>query len=86
MVDMSAHETEVEGLNYEQAFQELEKIVASLEANEHSLDKALELFERGQALARYCAGLLDKAELKVQQVSGEGLVDFSLGEGEGGGG
>lgn len=67
---------EVEQLTYEQAFIELEGIVAVLESDEHSLDRALALFQRGQALARYCAALLDQAELKVQQISGEELVDF----------
>jgi exodeoxyribonuclease VII small subunit len=67
----------VEQLTYEQAYNQLEEIVALLESDEHSLDLALKLFERGQALARYCAGLLDQAELRVQQLSAEELVDFS---------
>jgi exodeoxyribonuclease VII small subunit len=73
---MTANSPEVEKMTYEQAFTELEEIVAALESDEHSLESALALFERGQALARYCAGLLDQAELKVQQLSGEDLVDF----------
>jgi exodeoxyribonuclease VII small subunit len=67
----------VEQLTYEQAYNQLEEIVAVLEADEHTLDLALNLFERGQALARYCASLLDQAELRVQQLSGEELADFS---------
>lgn len=67
----------VEQLTYEQAYAELEEIVAELEGGEHTLDVALAVFERGQALARYCANLLDQAELKVQQLSGENLVDFN---------
>ena len=66
----------LEGALYEQALGELERIVAALESEERPLEEALALYERGQALARYCAGLLDKAELKVQQLSGEDLVDF----------
>ena len=67
----------VEQLSYEQAFAELEQIVAALESEEHPLEQALSLFERGQALARYCAALLDQADLKVQQLSGEDLIDLS---------
>jgi len=67
----------VEQLTYEQAYAELEEIVTELESGEHSLDTALAVFERGQALARYCAGLLDQAELKVQQLSGDNLTDFN---------
>ena len=71
-------DTPVEQLTYEQAFKQLEEIVDVLEADDHSLDLALTLFERGQSLARYCAGLLDQAELRVQQLSAEELVDFTL--------
>ena len=64
-------------LSYEQAFYELEAIVASLEANDRPLEEALALYERGQALARCCAEMLDKADLRVQMLSGEGLIDFT---------
>lgn len=66
----------VEDMTYEQAFSELESIVNDLETDERPLENALSLFERGQALARHCAQMLEKAELKVQQLSGEDLVNF----------
>jgi exodeoxyribonuclease VII small subunit len=68
--------TPVESLSYEQALAELEIIVADLESEKHSLDYALALFERGQALAQRCTSLLDQAELKVQQVTGDQLTPF----------
>ena len=68
----------VETLTYEQAFAELEAIVAELESEEHTLDEAIARFERGQALAKHCADLLDKAELKVRQISGDGLIDLEI--------
>jgi len=64
-------------MSYEQAMSELESVVSALESGERSLDEILALFERGQELVRYCADLLDKAELKVQQLSGESLTDFT---------
>ncbi len=70
--------TPVEQLTYEQALSELEAIVSAMESEEQSLESALALFERGQILSHYCADLLDRAELKVQQISGEDLVDFNL--------
>jgi exodeoxyribonuclease VII small subunit len=66
----------IEEMTYEQALGELEALVTSLENGERPLEEALRLYERGQALARYCADLLDKAELKIQQISGEELVDL----------
>ncbi|MFZ2098150.1 MAG: exodeoxyribonuclease VII small subunit [Anaerolineales bacterium] len=67
----------VEELSYEQALAELEEIVASLEANKLPLDESMALFERGQALTRHCVELLDKAELRVKQLSGDMLEDIN---------
>ncbi len=66
----------VEELTYEQAFAELEAVVNELESDKSSLDDVMALFERGQELARYCTRLLDQADLKIQQLSGETLTDF----------
>jgi exodeoxyribonuclease VII small subunit len=65
----------VEELNFEEAYTELEKIVAGMETGEGPLEASLEAFVRGQALVKRCAELLDGAELKVKQLSGETLVD-----------
>lgn len=66
----------VEELTYEQALNELESIVLNLESDGHSLEESLAMFERGQILAQYCSQLLEQAELKIQTLSGEELVDF----------
>jgi exodeoxyribonuclease VII small subunit len=68
----------IENMSYEQAFQELEAIVAALESNERALTEAMALFQRGQELAKYCAQQLDQAELKVQKISGDELVDANF--------
>jgi exodeoxyribonuclease VII small subunit len=67
----------VEELTYEQAFAELETVVSELEADKGSLDDVMALFERGQELARYCTRLLDRADLKIQQLSGDAVTDFN---------
>ena len=64
-----------EDLTYEEAFAELENIVSALETGEHTLNQAIAQYERGQFLARHCANLLDKAELKIQQLSGDEIID-----------
>jgi len=67
---------------FEDALGELEKIVASLEGGEQSLEQSLEQFERGVSLARFCQQSLSDAEQKVKILlnesdgSGEELVDF----------
>lgn len=73
---MNKKPTPIEDLSYEQAFAELEMVVSTLESEEHGLDESLAQFERGQALARHCTTLLEKAELKIQQISGEDLIPF----------
>jgi exodeoxyribonuclease VII small subunit len=65
----------VEKLKYEEAFSELETIVASLEAGDQTVDEATTVFARGQALVKHCAWLLERAELKVQQLSAEEIKD-----------
>lgn len=66
---------EIQSLTYEKAFAELEEIVYGLETNEKTLEEAIAIFERGQALAKYCAGLLDQAELKVQTLGAQTAFD-----------
>lgn len=73
-------DSDFEKLTYEQALTELETLVTSLEVENLSLESTLAMFERGQMLARHCAELLDRAELKVQQLSGSELVSFSPSE------
>lgn len=58
-------------MGFEQALAELEAVVAQLEDTELSLEEAIALFERGQALLAHCQGQLDAAELKVRQLAVE---------------
>ncbi|MCB1755318.1 MAG: exodeoxyribonuclease VII small subunit [Gammaproteobacteria bacterium] len=51
---------------FEDALEELETVVRTLEAGEQSLDESLEDFERGIALARFCQQSLSNADRKVQ--------------------
>lgn len=66
----------VEELSYEEALAELEEIVSALEGEQNQLEAAIQLFERGQALAARCGVLLEAAELKVKQVAGDEILPF----------
>ncbi|GIV63383.1 MAG: exodeoxyribonuclease VII small subunit [Chloroflexota bacterium] len=70
---MSAESAPAEQLSYEQAFAELETIIHRLENEQPTLEEALQLYERGQALVQRCAALLDQAELRVRQLSGNDI-------------
>jgi len=67
---------------FEDALGELETIVTSLEGGEQTLEQALEQFERGVGLARFCQQSLSEAEQKVQILLSESedgnqvLADF----------
>jgi len=73
---MSPSSKKIEELSYEAAFTELETIVAALEGESRPLNESISLYERGQALSKHCATLLEKAELKVRQLRGDSLVEF----------
>ncbi|HUR41705.1 MAG TPA: exodeoxyribonuclease VII small subunit [Verrucomicrobiae bacterium] len=57
---------------FEAALAELEQIVGKLERGELKLEESLKLFERGVVLTKACRESLDSAELKVQQLLGDG--------------
>jgi exodeoxyribonuclease VII small subunit len=73
-----AKDKPIETLTYEEAFAELEAIVASLEAGDQSLDESTSVYARGQALVKRCAELLEKAELKVRSLTDDGVEDFEV--------
>lgn len=50
---------------FEGAIAELGDIIKQLERGEATLDESLGLFERGVALSKSCAAMLDSAEQKV---------------------
>lgn len=53
---------------FEQAREELEQIVHKLEDGSTSLDEALALWERGEALHALCRAKLDQAETRVAEL------------------
>jgi exodeoxyribonuclease VII small subunit len=52
-------------MTFEQARDELERIVRKLEDGQTSLDEALALWERGEQLHELCRAKLDQAEDRV---------------------
>ena len=62
-------------LTFEQAFEQLEAAVEALQDGQMPLERALNYYEEGMKLAQHCNKLLEKAELRVQQlrVTSEGM-------------
>jgi exodeoxyribonuclease VII small subunit len=59
---------ELESLSFEQAFQRLQALVASLEQGGLPLDQTTSLYQQGMALVQHCNRLLSQAELKVTEL------------------
>jgi len=60
-----------DGVNLEEALADLEEIVVALENGQMSLEESLSLFERGIHLVRMCRVRLEKAEQRIEILSGE---------------
>jgi exodeoxyribonuclease VII small subunit len=57
---------DVEGLSYEEARAELVRVVEKLESGGGTLEEALALWERGEALAAVCQRWLDGARARLE--------------------
>jgi exodeoxyribonuclease VII small subunit len=58
----------VDDMPFEQALQQLEAIVETMENDELTLDVLLSRYEEGSKLAQACQTRLAAAELKIQQL------------------
>ncbi len=61
---------------FEQALEELEKIVAEIEGGKVPLEKSIEKYAQGIELVKQCRTILDSAEKKIQllaKAEGEAL-------------
>ena len=64
-----AEATPVEQLSFEAARDELEQVVQRLEDGSTSLEEALALWERGEALYRACRTRLEAAEARIEKLA-----------------
>lgn len=65
MADAAA---DIEGLSFEQALAELERIVAQLESGQAPLEDSIRLYERGAQLKAHCEQRLEAARLRVEKI------------------
>lgn len=61
-------------LTFEQAFAQLEDVVARLESGDLPLEESVQLYEQGQQLAHLCGEMLDAADLRIQQIASDGTL------------
>jgi exodeoxyribonuclease VII small subunit len=61
-------EQDLAALSFEDALRELEAIVQQLESGEAPLDKAIELYGRGDRLRAQCEARLAAAQARIEQI------------------
>jgi len=57
-------------LSYEEAREELTKVVEQLESGSATLEESLKLWERGEELAKICQEWLDGVKVKLAKPDG----------------
>jgi exodeoxyribonuclease VII small subunit len=60
--------------DFETAIAELEGIVKSLEEGDLTLERSLELYERGVQLSRFCHARLEEAERRIEILDERGEI------------
>lgn len=63
--------------SFEAAVSELETIVQQMEAGSLTLEDALERYQRGMGLLKFCQEALSDAEQRIRVLEGESLTDFN---------
>lgn len=71
MTEASASASDVSTLSFEQARDELVRVVAELEQGAPTLEQSLALWERGEALASRCEEWLLGARRRLAEARGE---------------
>jgi exodeoxyribonuclease VII small subunit len=67
-------------LTFEQGIEKLESIIERIESGEVGLEESLAEYERGMALIRHCSSILDRCDLRVEEITKEVVRDDEEGE------
>jgi exodeoxyribonuclease VII small subunit len=67
MAKSESQNSDIAALSYEQARDELQRVVAELEGQTVSLEAAMKLWERGEALAAHCESWLSGARARLDE-------------------
>ncbi len=66
---------DIAAMSFEDALNELEKIVRQIEDGRGKLDDAISAYERGVTLKRHCESKLKEAQAKIEQITvGENTI------------
>jgi len=65
---MTDYSETVKEMGFEQAMEELEKLVKELEAGGIDLDRSIEIYEKAVVLRDHCKRILDDSERRIQKI------------------
>ena len=68
--------TPPENLNFEQALEELEALVARMEEGKLPLEESLAAYQRGAELVKFCESRLSEAQARIAVLEGDQLRDL----------
>ena len=75
---MEKNAEETRDLTFEEAMQQIEELLRSMENSSLSLNDTLAAFERGVGLTRFCQEYLDKAEQRIEFVIAASSGDLEI--------
>lgn len=58
-------------MDFESAVEQIEKIIERIESGEIGLEESIAQYERGVGLIRRCRQVLDRAEQRVEELTGQ---------------
>lgn len=67
-------------LSFEAAQAELERLIARIENGESGLEESMQAYERGISLLKHCRGILDQAEQKFTDLTGQFKASGGVGQ------
>ncbi|NLH18364.1 MAG: exodeoxyribonuclease VII small subunit [Phycisphaerae bacterium] len=71
MAQKKAKPEDLADLSFEQAIDELNKVVAQIEDGRVPLQDCIDQYERGMALIRHCRTILQAAEKRIEQIAAD---------------
>ena len=63
--------------DFESALAELDSIVKKMEEGDQTLERSMELYERGLQLSRFCHSTLEEAERRVEILNERGEIKLA---------
>ncbi len=73
--DTAIQEEQEQPLSLEKTFEQIEEVIARLEAEEITLEESFQEYNRGMKLLQHCNATIDQVEKKVLRINEDGGLD-----------